>query len=264
MAPILGGEGLRVLGMVVGLNMAILDQELFDSLTVGSQRRIPVRCDKCGAFRQAQRRYIKTPEAFCGKCSGGRPLKHPEGYYAKNKERWQEYDRARRTGDRSKYKRMRRDANQRRKEKLAEEARKAYDKVKPAFKEPDLYPKVPDHFPGFERWTLIPDFRNWETKAWLEVKMASTWKNKLFKHSSVHFPGLFFRTCRDGGARKNGYYGKHVDEQIELYPRPLTVAVYDGIRVKMHGTELKPGQGRWKIFRARRDLTAWLKELTAA
>jgi len=148
---------------------------------------------------------------------------HPDGYYARNKERWKEYDRARRTGDWSKYQQMRHETYLRRKEKAVAEALRHREKIRPRFREADMYSCVAAEYPGFERWTVVPDMRHVATGEWMEVKMGSVTSNQIFREKSAHFPGLFLRRV----SKRRLYALKTVDEQIEAYPRPLIVVVYD-------------------------------------
>jgi len=71
------------------------------------------------------------------------------------------------------------------------------------------------HFPK----DLIPDLYEPKNHRFIEIKRGLPFKKYLWGHPSKYFPGLFFRAS-----------GRHfLDEQIELYPRPLLVIIYNAL-----------------------------------
>ena len=78
---------------------------------------------------------------------------------------------------------------------------------------------------------MRPDFYDIELKIFVEAKRATTISRSSWKAASKYFPGLYFYRTREHTGTPT------LDEQIEKYPKPLLILLFDGLTGKyLHST----------------------------
>lgn len=85
-----------------------------------------------------------------------------------------------------------------------------------------------DHPEAFSIDRARPDFYI-KGEGFFEIKRALPFKRSWFRDVSVHFPDLFFFKGKWSSEGKETQTRRSLDEQIAVFPRPLTVIVYHAI-----------------------------------
>lgn len=86
-----------------------------------------------------------------------------------------------------------------------------------------LQKKVQDEFQAYSLDKIHPDLYDTKTGIFIEVKRALPFRRCSWTAESTHFPGLYFFRVREFR------HTASLDEQIERYPKPLIVVIFNGL-----------------------------------
>jgi hypothetical protein len=91
-------------------------------------------------------------------------------------------------------------------------------------REEEIYKQIINEHPDWLSFNDIkPDFYDHKKGLFIEIKRASTISRSCWKNFSKYFPNLYFYRHR---------HTSSLDEQIEKYPKPLLVIIYDAFSGK--------------------------------